>query len=201
MTTRVEQIPERNASQLSRAWWCCSHSRVARPWPISTTRSRYSTLLARAFGTGSGAAGLVVTFAQIGYALGLAFLVPLGDLIARRLLVPVVLVVSAVGLPRRPVAPTIGVLTALGLLVGGGSVAAQLSSRWPRPSPMMRSAATCGLGDEWPAAGILLARTCRESSLSFWAGGRSSSWRQQFSTGARPRLAASGYRPKKSALA
>ena len=126
MTTRVEQIPERNASQLSRgmvvlfAFSCgATVANLYYAQPILDT-------LARAFGTGSGAAGLVVTFAQIGYALGLAFLVPLGDLIARRLLVPVVLVVSAVGLAASAVAPTIGVLTALGLLVGGGSVAAQL---------------------------------------------------------------------------
>src|ERR1700733_11761808 len=54
--------------------------------------------LARSFGITSGTAGLVVTSAQIGYALGLALLVPLGDLLARRWLVPVVLVVTAGGL-------------------------------------------------------------------------------------------------------
>ena len=82
--------------------------------------------IARTFGASSGTAGLIVTFAQVGYALGLAFLVPLGDLIARRWLVPVVLVVTAVGLTVSAFAPGIGVLIAVGLVVGGGSVAAQL---------------------------------------------------------------------------
>jgi predicted MFS family arabinose efflux permease len=72
MTTRVEQIPERNASQLSRgmvvlfAFSCgATVANLYYAQPILDT-------LARAFGTGSGAAGLVVTFAQIGYALGAA---------------------------------------------------------------------------------------------------------------------------------
>jgi predicted MFS family arabinose efflux permease len=82
--------------------------------------------LAKSFGTSSGTAGLVVTSAQIGYAVGLAFLVPLGDLLARRWLVPVVLVVTAGGLLASAAAPDIGVLIAVGLVVGAGSVAAQL---------------------------------------------------------------------------
>ena len=82
--------------------------------------------IAKSFGTTSGTAGLVVTAAQIGYALGLAFLVPLGDLLARRWLVPMVLLVTAGGLLASAAAPDIGVLIAVGLVVGAGSVAAQL---------------------------------------------------------------------------
>ncbi|MGH9169999.1 MAG: MFS transporter [Acidimicrobiales bacterium] len=50
------------------------------------------------FGVGSGAAGLVVTAAQVGYVLGLVFLVPLGDLLERRRLVLVMSLVTAAGL-------------------------------------------------------------------------------------------------------
>jgi predicted MFS family arabinose efflux permease len=82
--------------------------------------------IARSFGTSSGTAGLVVTFAQIGYALGLAFLVPLGDLLTRRWLVPTVLVVTAGGLLASAAAPDIGVLIGVAVVVGAGSVAAQL---------------------------------------------------------------------------
>jgi predicted MFS family arabinose efflux permease len=82
--------------------------------------------IAKSFGTSSGTAGLVVTFAQIGYAAGLAFLVPLGDLVARRVLVPIVLLVTATGLVASAAAPHIGVLISVGLIVGAGSVAAQL---------------------------------------------------------------------------
>ena len=82
--------------------------------------------IARSFGTSSGTAGLVVTFAQIGYAAGLALLVPLGDLLTRRWLVPTVLVFTAAGLVVSAAAPDIGVLIAVGLIVGAGSVAAQI---------------------------------------------------------------------------
>ncbi len=82
--------------------------------------------IAKSFGTSSGTAGLVVTFAQIGYAAGLALLVPLGDLLRRRWLVPSVLLVTAAGLVVSAAAPDIGVLVAVGLIVGAGSVAAQI---------------------------------------------------------------------------
>jgi len=82
--------------------------------------------IAKSFGTSSGTAGLVVTFAQIGYAVGLALLVPLGDLLARRWLVPAVLLLTAGGLVVSASAPGIGVLIAVGLIVGAGSVAAQI---------------------------------------------------------------------------
>jgi predicted MFS family arabinose efflux permease len=82
--------------------------------------------IAKSFGTSSGTAGLVVTFAQIGYAAGLALLVPLGDLVARRVLVPIVLLVTAGGLVASASAPHIGVLISVGLIVWAGSVAAQL---------------------------------------------------------------------------
>ncbi len=82
--------------------------------------------IAKSFGTSSGTAGLVVTSAQIGYAVGLALLVPLGDLLTRRWLVPLVLAVTAVGLVVSASAPDIGVLIAVGLVVGAGSVAAQI---------------------------------------------------------------------------
>ncbi len=127
--------------------------------------------VARSFGTSSGTAGLVVTFAQIGYAAGLAFLVPLGDLFARRWLVPAVLVVAAVGLVVSASAPDIEVLAAVGLLVGGGSVAAQLLV------PMAASLAddehrghVVGVVMSGLLLGILLARTVSGivAELSSW---------------------------------
>jgi predicted MFS family arabinose efflux permease len=82
--------------------------------------------IAKSFGTNSGTAGLVVTLAQIGYAIGLALLVPVGDLVSRRRLVPIVLVINAGALVVSAVAPDIGVLIAVASIVGAGSVMAQV---------------------------------------------------------------------------
>jgi predicted MFS family arabinose efflux permease len=82
--------------------------------------------IAKTFHSGSATVGLTITLAQVGYALGLALLVPVGDIIARRKLVPVVLLLCAVGLVASAVAPNVAVLVAVAALVGVGSVAAQL---------------------------------------------------------------------------
>jgi predicted MFS family arabinose efflux permease len=80
----------------------------------------------RSFTISSGSAGLVVTFSQIGYALGLASLVPLGDIVRRRKLVPTALSLTVVGLVICAFAPNVTVLMLASLLVGTGTVAAQL---------------------------------------------------------------------------
>ena len=82
--------------------------------------------IAQSFSISSGTAGLVVTFSQIGYALGLASLVPLGDIVRRRKLVPAALTLTVVGLVVCAVAPNVTVLMIASLVVGTGTVAAQL---------------------------------------------------------------------------
>jgi len=77
-------------------------------------------------GVGSDAAGLVVTGSQVGYAAGLALLVPVGDVVARRRLVPLVLVLTALALVGMALAPALSVLVAFAAVVGLGSVAAQI---------------------------------------------------------------------------
>jgi predicted MFS family arabinose efflux permease len=116
--------------------------------------------IARTFGVGTAAAGLVVTLSQIGYALGLAFLVPLGDMLTRRRLIPFVLVLTALGMAVSSISPTIGVLVAVALLVGAGSTVAQMLI------PMAASLATestrgrvVGKVMSGLLLGILLART------------------------------------------
>ncbi|MGH9132105.1 MAG: MFS transporter [Acidimicrobiales bacterium] len=135
--------------------------------------------IARSFGTGSGTAGLVVTLSQIGYAAGLALLVPLGDLVSRRHLVPIVLVVTTGGLLVSALAPDIGVLIAVALVVGAGSVVAQVLV------PMAASLAddenrgqVVGTVMSGLLLGILLART-----VSGLVAGVSS-WRVAYVTGA-----------------
>ena len=82
--------------------------------------------ISKSFHTNSSGVGLVVTFAQIGYALGLAFVVPLGDVLARRRLVPGVLLLTCASLIVCAFAPSASVLIAVSLFVGLGSVAAQI---------------------------------------------------------------------------
>ena len=82
--------------------------------------------IARTYGASSATAGLVVTFSQVGYALGLALLVPLGDILARRRLVPAALAVTAVALVASSAAPGVGFLIGVALLVGAGSTVAQM---------------------------------------------------------------------------
>jgi predicted MFS family arabinose efflux permease len=82
--------------------------------------------IAKSFGIGSGTAGLVVTLGQIGYAVGLALLVPMGDLIQPRKLVPTCLTITALALVASALAPNITVLILVATLVGLGSVAAQI---------------------------------------------------------------------------
>jgi predicted MFS family arabinose efflux permease len=112
------------------------------------------------FGTGSGTAGLIVTFSQIGYAAGLALLVPVGDLVSRRRLIPLVMTVTAASLVVSAVSPDIGLLIGVALIVGAGSVAAQILV------PMAASLATdekrgqvVGTVMSGLLLGILLART------------------------------------------
>lgn len=82
--------------------------------------------LAEFFHTSAGAVGLIVTLAQIGYAAGLVFVVPLGDLVNRRRLIVVVLGATAATLAIAALAPTLHFLLGAALLVGLTSVVAQV---------------------------------------------------------------------------
>lgn len=82
--------------------------------------------IARAFHAGAGVTGLVVTATQVGYAAGLLFLVPLGDLVERRRLVATVLLGTAGTLLAAAAAPTLPLFAAALLLVGVASVVAQV---------------------------------------------------------------------------
>ena len=82
--------------------------------------------LGHAFGVSNGTAGLLVTVTQVGYVLGLAFLVPIGDLRERRSLISGTLIITAVVLAVAAVAPTFAVFAAALAAVGLTSVVAQI---------------------------------------------------------------------------
>jgi predicted MFS family arabinose efflux permease len=82
--------------------------------------------LAQTFSVSDSTAGLLVTASQIGYAIGLAFLVPLGDLLERRRLIVVVLLVCAAGQAVAAAAPEFGVFALAVGVVGISSAVAQI---------------------------------------------------------------------------
>ena len=85
-------------------------------------------VIAGDLGVSPGTAGLLVTSSQVGYAVGLVFLVPLGDLLDRRKMVSRLLLVCAAGLAVAAVAPSFAVLAAaaIALLVLRRGVVATL---------------------------------------------------------------------------
>ena len=77
-------------------------------------------------GTSTAAAGWLVTATQIGYALGILLLVPLGDVLDRRRLVPVVLACSAAAAVACAVAPSFPALLVAISLLGLSTVSGQI---------------------------------------------------------------------------
>ncbi|QSF45953.1 MFS transporter [Paenibacillus tianjinensis] len=74
----------------------------------------------------SGAAGLIVTLTQIGYVLGLIFVVPLSDIIENRRLTVISLSVVVVALVAATLASNAALFLGASLFIGLGSVAAQV---------------------------------------------------------------------------
>lgn len=82
--------------------------------------------LGHAFGVGDATAGLLVTVTQLGYVVGLALVVPIGDLRERRALISGTLVVTAAGLGVAAAAPGLVVFAVAIGVVGITSVVAQI---------------------------------------------------------------------------
>ncbi|WHU48450.1 MFS transporter [Gordonia sp. L191] len=76
------------------------------------------------------AAGLIISVTQVGYLIGLALVVPLGDFLDRRRLVGGLLVVSCIGLAIAAAAPTYAVLIIMVFAVGVSASAAQVVVPW-----------------------------------------------------------------------
>jgi predicted MFS family arabinose efflux permease len=82
--------------------------------------------IAHDFSVSDGTAGLLVTASQVGYAIGLVLLVPLGDLLERRRLVTSILLLTALALAATAAAPSFISLAAALAVVGVTSVVAQI---------------------------------------------------------------------------
>lgn len=77
-------------------------------------------------GISPGTAGLLVTLSQVGYAFGVFLLVPLGDTLNRKRMIPVIMFLSALSLAGCVLAPSFAVLLITLALVGLTNVAGQL---------------------------------------------------------------------------
>ena len=83
-------------------------------------------LIADSFGVSQGSASFVVTLTQVGYAAGLLFLVPLGDLLENRRLVTRLLLGTAAALVVAGLSPAFPLFLAVSVLVGLTSVIVQI---------------------------------------------------------------------------
>jgi predicted MFS family arabinose efflux permease len=116
--------------------------------------------IARTFGVGVGAASLIATFTTAGYAVGLAFLVPLGDIRDRRGLVTILLLVTAGMLAVSAAAPSFGVLAAASAVLAVTAVAGPILV--PFAATLARDeqrGAVTGTVMSGVLVGVLLART------------------------------------------
>ncbi|NSC19804.1 MFS transporter [Streptomyces albus subsp. chlorinus] len=124
----------------------------------------------------SSAAALVVTVAQVGYALGLVFVLPLGDLLERRRLVCVLTLATAASLALTAAAPNTGLLLAGTALTGLLSVTAQVLVPFAADlAPPEQRGRIVGTVMSGLVLGMLLARTV-SGALAEIAGWRTVYW-------------------------
>ena len=116
--------------------------------------------IARAFSLSAGQAGFIVTAAQLGYAAGLLFLVPLGDMFERRTLIVSMTLLSAGGMLITATSHSLGMMILGTALTGLFSVVAQilvpLAATLASPDKRGKVVGTIMSG---LLLGILLART------------------------------------------
>jgi predicted MFS family arabinose efflux permease len=128
------------------------------------------------FGASARLTALLPTLTQIGYALGLFFFVPLGDLVDRRRLVLALLGGVIVALIGLAVAPSLEWLAAASLVVGLFSVLAQvLVAMAGQLAPPHARGSVIGKLQAGILLGILLARTV-SGTVSEYFGWRSMFW-------------------------
>ena len=132
--------------------------------------------LARSFGVATHTAGLLVTVTQLGYLLGLMFVVPLGDLLERRRLVVLVSLATSLALVAAALAPNLAVFALASLAIGVTAVVAQILVPYAaHVAPAHARGRVVGRVMSGLLLGILLARTVSGALSELW-GWRSVFW-------------------------
>ncbi|MEJ3741182.1 MFS transporter [Bacillus tropicus] len=83
-------------------------------------------VISNEIGLSNSSAGLIVTLTQIGYVVGLLFLVPLGDIVENKKLILILLLLSALALISMVFVKSVTLLLIASFFIGLGSVAAQV---------------------------------------------------------------------------
>jgi predicted MFS family arabinose efflux permease len=126
-------------------------------------------LIGHSFGVGRGTATIVVTATQIGYALGLALLLPLGDLLENRRLASRILLLTAVALVVAAFAPDLWVFLGVSVLIGVTSVVAQiLVPLMAHLAPPEQRGKYVGQVMSGLLLGIMLARSIASFAAAAW---------------------------------
>ncbi|WP_433373984.1 MFS transporter [Actinoplanes sp. CA-142083] len=126
-------------------------------------------LIADAFGVSEGAATVVVTLTQIGYALGLLLLLPLGDLVENRKLTSLLLAGTAASLLLAALSPAYTIFLIFSVLIGVTSVVAQILVPFAAHlAPERERGAIVGKVMGGLLLGILLARTVSSFVGGLW---------------------------------
>jgi predicted MFS family arabinose efflux permease len=129
-------------------------------------------LLAKDFQVSEGAAAFVATTAQLGYAIGIFFLVPLGDRLRRRLLIATMFAVVAIGLLLAGTASSLTLLYLFTAVVGAATVVPQVLIPMAADlAPTGQAGRVVGTLSGGLVGGILLARTFG-GTLGQWLGWR-----------------------------
>ena len=126
-------------------------------------------LLAASFHTSQSAATAAVTVVQIGYAIGLVLLLPMGDLLENRRLTSALLVVTAVALVAAGSAQNLGVFLVASVFIGLTSVVAQILIPFAAHlAPEASRGRIVGWVGSGLLLGILLARTMSSFAAAAW---------------------------------
>lgn len=133
-------------------------------------------LISREFGVAESTGGTITFFTQLGYALGLLFFVPLGDMFEKRSQIVVTTALAVVFLATAALSTSLAMLSVASLLIGATSVVPQLilplAAYWAQPHHRGK---VIGIIMSGLLIGILLSRTI-SGLIGAWLGWRAMFW-------------------------